>query len=312
MRDTLIGMFFDAHAHAQFAAFDQDRKEVIDRALVRGVSMINVGTQRDTSRRAVEVANRYPEGIYASVGLHPIHTEKSFHDTVELDTFFGSANAEEEGRPVFSARAFTSRGEEFDSSYYRNLANDPKVVAIGECGLDYYRLGSKTKHKQMRAFEQQIQLAKEVNKPLMIHCRSAFSAFDDLIQILNHHLNPLRSDSPGVIHLFTGTKENARSLLDLGFSMTFGGVITFLRDYDEIIKMIPLDRIMSETDSPYATPAPYRGRRNEPAFIIEVVRKLAEIKRLSVEEMQETVWENARRVFGLSVRATSEHETSDR
>ena len=296
-RDTLVYMFFDAHAHAQFAAFDVDRKEVIDRALALGVWMINVGSQKDTSRRAVEVVDGYSEGIYASVGLHPIHTETSYHDAAELDSSFGSEKGGQDESRVTSLRAFRGRGEEFDYSYYRNLANDPKVVAIGECGLDYYRLGSDTKYKQMRAFEQQIQLAKEVNKPLMIHCRNAFN---DLIQTLIRHSNLLRSDSPGVIHFFTGTLEDAKSLLDLGFSMTFGGAITFLRDYDEVIQMIPLERILSETDAPFVAPVPYRGRRNEPAFVIEVVRRLAEIRKLSIEAMEESIWENARRIFGFT------------
>jgi len=146
-------MFLDAHTHAQFAAFDKDWKEVIDRALAARVWVINVGTQKDTSRRAIEVARSYPEGVYASIGLHPIHTEKSYHDKQELGAPSESAGAIKTG-----AQEFESRGEEFDYDYYRTLASDPKVLTIGECGLDYYRLAGETKHRQRKAFEQQIEL----------------------------------------------------------------------------------------------------------------------------------------------------------
>ena len=169
----LAKMFFDAHTHAQFAAFDKDWKEVIDRALSAGVWMINVGTQKDTSRRAIEVARNYPEGVYASVGLHPIHTERSYHDKEELGVSSESASAMERENRDSMAQEFKSRGEEFDYNYYRKLAVGPEVLTIGECGLDYYRLSGETKDKQTKAFEQQIQLASDVKKPLMIHCRSA-------------------------------------------------------------------------------------------------------------------------------------------
>lgn len=169
--------FIDAHTHAQFAAFDVDREEVIERALQNNIRLVNVGTQRDTSRRAMELAHEYEEGMYATVGLHPIHTEKSYHDINEL-------GAGEE------AKGFTSRGEEFDYDCYKKLALDDKVVAIGECGLDYYRLGAETKAKQEAVFVGQIELAHEVGKPLMIHCRQAFS---DLIEILKSNISNLKT-----------------------------------------------------------------------------------------------------------------------
>ena len=288
--------FFDAHTHVQFAAYDADRKEVIERALKADVSFINVGTQADTSAAAVKLANEYTGGLYTSVGLHPVHTEKSFHDEQEL----GGGEA---------AEAFTSRGEEFDYDYYKKLALDPKTVAIGECGLDYYHLSEESKKRQKEIFIKQIELAHDVNKPLMIHCREAFG---DLIEILttNHSLlNPV----PGVVHFYSGTVEDTKKLLDLGFSFTFGGVITFppkadqpragggvvtfTRDYDEIIKMIPLNRILSETDAPYVAPAPYRGKRNEPSYVVETVKKLGEIKGIPVEEMAGRIFENARKTF---------------
>ena len=302
--------FFDAHTHTQFAAYDEDREFVIERALAVGVEMINVGTQKDTSLKAVELASKYENGVYAAVGLHPIHTEKSFHDEKELGL---PAQAGGDG----AAKEFTSRGEEFDYDYYKNLALNEKVVAIGECGLDYYRLTEATKEKQKENFLKQIELAKEVKKPLMIHCRNAFA---DLIKILAPNAYGL---APSIVHFFSGSKDDARELLDLGFSFTFGGVITFARpariatparnavstagwqsvaggDYDEVIKFIPADRILSETDAPYVAPAPYRGKRNEPAYVIEVVKKLAEIKGIEFEKAREQILENAKRIFKIN------------
>ena len=278
--------FFDAHAHVQFAAFTSDFHEVINRALECGVGMVNVGTQKDTSCRAVELAHNY-KNVYAAVGLHPIHTSKSYHDVQELGD-------------TSKAKGFTSRGEEFNHDYYKELALDPKVVAIGECGFDLYRSEQGRDREvqiemQKKAFIKQIELAGEVRKPLMIHCRSAFR---DLIETLNTKYRILNSP-PGIIHFFSGTKEDAKQLLDMGFYFTFGGVITFVRDYDEVIDMIPLDRILSETDAPYVTPAPHRGKRNEPLYVIEVAKKLAEVKNVSEEEMRVQVLKNAEQVFNI-------------
>ncbi len=276
---------FDAHAHVQFSAYDGDREAVIGRALAAGVRMVNVGTQLDTSRAAVALAEKY-EHVWAAVGLHPIHTARSFHDAQEL----GGGEA---------AKAFTSRGEMFDAAEYEKLARHPKVVAVGECGLDYFRFNDAEPRdaqiaKQKESFWEQIALASKVGKPLMIHCRNAFA---DLIEILKNNRTDLR---PGVVHFFSGAMDDARTLLDLGFSFTFGGVVTFARDYDGIIKFIPIDRILSETDAPYVAPVPYRGKRNEPAYVIETVKKLAEIKGLPFEEMAAKTVENARRIFSLS------------
>ena len=280
--------FFDAHTHAQFAAYDSDRPEVLARAHSSGVGMINIGTQKDTSRAALVFAHRH-ENVYAAVGLHPIHTSKSYHDSQEL----GGGEA---------AKGFTSRGEEFDYEYYKKLALDPKVVAIGECGLDYFRLGENREEqitKQKQAFAEQIKLAHDVKKPLMIHCRSAFP---DLIETLIFNSKFLIPDNPGIIHFFTGTVHDAKRLLDLGFCFTFGGVITFVRDYDEAIKTIPPEKILSETDAPLVTPVPYRGKRNEPAYVVEVVKKLAEIKNIPEEEMRTRILENAERVFSIKLK----------
>lgn len=284
--------FFDAHAHVQFSAYENDRDEVMVRAREAGVWMINVGTQRDTSRAGVELAEKYEEGVYAAIGLHPIHTGKSFHDADELGGGDG-------------AKAFTSRGEAFDIERYRPLALHEKTVAIGECGLDYFRFSDDEPRadqvrKQKEAFIAQIELARQIKKPLMIHCRDAFA---DLIEILKFYEKKFDT-APGVVHFFTGTPDNARALLEFGFSFTFGGAVTFpprkgkaAGDYDEVIALIPPDRILSETDAPYVTPVPHRGKRNEPAYVVEVVKKLAELKHVSPEEMKSQIWENAKRIF---------------
>ena len=182
-------------------------------------------------------------------------------------------------------------------------------MGIGECGLDYYRatrdpssspalaghygagMRQATWKKQKNALELQIVLAREVSKPLMIHCRDAFG---DLIDILVACRMSLVA-RPGVIHFFSGIKDDARALSDLGFSFSFGGVITFTRDYDEVVKYIPLDRILLETDAPYVTPVPYRGKRNEPAYVVEVAKKMAEVRGVSSEEIATQTFANTKR-----------------
>ena len=288
--------FIDAHTHVQFAGFDADRAEVIRRAHAADVAMVNVGTQMDTSRAAVELAAKHPGGMmFAAVGLHPIHTSRSHHDVDEL------GGPDDEG----AAKAFVSRGERFNIDFYRELVRDPRTVAIGECGLDYYHFNDDEPRgeqvaRQKEAFLGQIDLSKESDKPLMIHCRDAF---DDLIDFLKPHAAAL---PPGVVHFFTGTSDDARRLLAMGFSFTFGGAITFpprkgmaQGAYDETIRLIPADRIMSETDAPYVAPAPYRGKRNEPAYVVHAVARLAEVKGMPVEEMKARIWENAKRIFKL-------------
>lgn len=272
--------FFDVHTHAQFAAYDVDRDAMLVRALSADTWMVNVGTQCDTSRLAIEIAKRRGEGVYATVGLHPIHTEKSHHDAKEL-------GADQE---------FTSRGEEFDFEYYKKLAEENVVVAIGECGLDYYRLDEGTKEKQYVTLRGHIEVAHEVGKPLMIHCRNAF---DDLIPLLKSERKNMLPEDPGIIHFFTGTVDHARALLELGFSFSFGGVTTFTRDYDEVVRFISRDNILSETDAPYVTPTPHRGKRNEPVYVKHVVEQIAKIRSEDFEQMRHMLVDNALRVLRL-------------
>jgi TatD DNase family protein len=280
--------YIDIHSHVNFKAFDEDRDAVIQHALDNDTWVINVGTQFDTSTQAVEIAQKYKEGVYAIIGLHPIHTGASFHDEKELG----------EG-----GKEFTSRGEIFDKEKYRTLALDPKVVAIGECGLDYYRCTPETIQKQKEAFIAQIELANEVGKPLMLHIRNnpesrEFDAYADALALLKEHqVHPANGGARGDVHFFAGNWDDAQGYLDFGFTLSFTGVITFARNYNEVIRNTPLDMLMSETDSPYVTPVPYRGKRNEPVYVSEVVKKIAEIKGLPLEEVAQQIIRNAQRVF---------------
>jgi TatD DNase family protein len=271
--------YFDAHTHVQFAAFDDDRDAVVRRSLEAGVGMNVVGTQEDTSRAAIDLANKY-DGVWATIGLHPVHTSKSHHDEQELG----------EG-----GKAFTSRGEAFDMAKYEVMAREEKVIAIGECGLDYYRLEADTKKLQKDIFEAQIELANKVGKPLMLHIREAY---EDSIDILKNH-RPAGVQSPGDVHFFAGSWDIAKQFLDLGFTLSFTGVVTFTHDYDEVVRNTPLDMILSETDAPYVTPVPHRGKRNEPIYIPDIVRKIAEIKNLDEEQTRAQLMQNVSRVFSL-------------
>lgn len=273
--------YFDAHTHPTFVAYDADREEVFARAAEHGVGMNIVGTQYDTSKAAV-VAAQGRENVWASIGLHPIHTSKSYHDAQEL----GEGNKE-----------FTSRGERFDISNYEEIGRDSKVIAIGECGLDYYRVDKDTKSVQEDAFVQQIELANRLGKPLMLHIRASQGsqdAYDDALEIVNAHAKVV-----GDVHFFAGSWETAQKWLDRGFTLSFTGVLTFTHDYDETVQHAPLDMLLTETDAPYVTPVPFRGQRNEPRHVAEVVRAIARIRNVQEETVRGQVLENARRLFGI-------------
>ena len=274
--------YIDIHSHVNFKAFKEDGDAVIKRALDNDTWVINVGSQFSTSKRAVEIANKYEQGVYAIVGLHPIHLEESYHDEEET-----------------GGEGFKTRVEEFNKDAYRELLKDPKVVAIGECGLDYFHCSSETIEKQKKTLKEQVSLAEETGKPLMLHIRnnpkeSSLNAYKDVLEILKEF-----PKTKGDVHFFAGSLEDAKAFLDFGFTLSFTGVITFTHDYDEIIRNTPLDMIMSETDSPYVAPVPYRGKRNEPIYVKEIVKKIAEIKNLSETEVAEAIIVNAKRVFGI-------------
>jgi len=279
--------YADIHTHINLSAFKDDRDEVTKRALEAGVAHINVGTSLATSRRAVELAQLY-EGVYAAVGLHPVHTAEADHGEEEVG---------EGGKP------FRSHEEVVDHDALKVLASDPKVVAIGECGLDYFHTTPESEAKQREAFRAQIALANELNKPLMLHIRngkdSARNAYADAVEILKAEAKVL-----GNSHFFAGSVEDAKRFFDIGYTVSFTGVVTFTRDYDEVVRYAPVDMLHAETDAPYVTPVPYRGSRNEPAYVVEVVKKLAEIKGLEAEAFAAQLMENAGRIFGIRGSAT--------
>lgn len=272
--------YFDTHAHPQFPAFDPDRAPMLERARRAGVAgMIAVGTRRDTSEAAVRLAGDYPGFVWAAAGFHPSHAGPEEHfDQSEL---------------------CAPGGEEFVPDEFRALISRPEVAAVGECGLDYYRIGnrgSEIKKAQEEIFRGHIDLAKEAGKPLVIHCRNAF---DDLARILSAEKLRLTPRGNGVVHFFSGSWEDAKMLLHLGFALGFGGVVTFARAYDEALSNAPLSSILLETDAPYVAPVPYRGRRNEPAYIADTAKKIAEFRGADAEEVALITTANARRIFGI-------------
>jgi len=274
--------FIDIHSHLNFAAYDTDREAVLSRMNESGVGTILVGTQKDTSVRAVELAQKH-DNLYAIVGIHPIHTDVCHHDAEEL----GGDETKE----------FTSRGEVFDYDFYKKLAMQPKVVGIGETGLDFYHITEGGEEKQRNAFVSQIKLAKELKKPLMLHLRSGNGrdAYDEALEILKKYKGEVFGDA----HFFAGTIEQAKAFIELGFTVSFTGVITFAKQYKEVVEAVPLDMMHAETDSPYVSPEPYRGKRNEPTHVIQVVKKIAEIKNLPLEEVSLRLLKNAQRVWGV-------------
>ena len=249
--------------------------------------MICVGTQASTSESAIKLAEKNPNDIWATVGFHPNHlAEEWYYDKKEQ-----SADSP----------------EKFDIDRLRELAENPKVVAIGECGLDYYRLPANNqelitnnKKRQRDVFSQQIQLALSSTKALMIHSRPS-KGTDDAYEDTLNLVASFKALPPAVAHFYVGSLAITKRLLDAGFYFTFGGVITFSRDYDEILKYIPLDRILLETDAPYVAPALYRGRRNEPAYIVETAKALAQIKNVSFEEVSQQTTVNALKNFRISI-----------
>ncbi len=279
--------FIDTHAHINFKSFQDDGDEVITRALSEKTGMILVGAEYKTSKRALEYANRYEGGVYASVGLHPLHLEKIVAD-----------EGDEGG--------FETRGEVFSRDNYEKLSNFEKVVAIGEIGLDYYHIKlsadiERIKQKQKQVFYEQLLLARELDLPVIIHCRIAHI---DLLALLkkfkekNRDLVP--KDRPwGVVHCFSGDEDLAWEYFNLGLMISFTGLITFSKQWDDLIRKMPSDKFMIETDCPFMTPEPYRGHRNEPVLVKHVAERVAEIRKTDLEKIAEISTNNARHFFEI-------------
>lgn len=258
----------DTHCHLNFDSYDDDRQAVISRAAEAGVTrVVNPAVDLDTSRAVVELA-RQQSGVYAAVGIHP--NDAAAFSEADIDTLAA-------------------------------LADSPKVVAIGEIGLDYY-WDKSPKDMQFRAFEAQLALAQRLGLPVIIHNRDAS---EDTMRILETWANGLPDDlkvRPGVLHSFSGSPAIAERALSAGFYLGFTGPITY-KKADEtraIAARIPLDRLLVETDGPFLTPIPYRGKRNEPAYIPYIVERLAALHLVSADEMARMTTENAERLFNLS------------
>ncbi len=275
-------MLIDTHAHVNFSAYKNDADEVIKKSLDNDVWMINIGSQYETSKKAVEITEKYSQGVYAAVGLHPIH----------LNTGLVKIKFDEE------ESSFNSREEDFNYEEYRELAKSEKVVAIGEIGLDYY-YKPKTKkklelfkEKQKETFLNQLKLAKDLDLPVIFHCRMAHNDLIGAIKEFN------TSKIRGVVHCFTGTWEQAGEYLKMGFYLGFNGIIYKL-DLKEIIQKTPLEKILIETDCPYLTPPSAGVKRNEPVYVRYIAEEIAEIKKVSYEKVAKITTENAKTLFKI-------------
>lgn len=250
---------FDSHCHLYFPQFDQDREAVLARMEAERTGAVVIGTDLSTSRAALALAKERPF-LWAAVGLHP------------------------NDNPA----------EQFDADAFEALARDERVVAIGECGLDYFRSGGTPEEKmaQMARFEAHVALAERVGKTLVIHCRNAH---EDMLEALAR----LKPTVPVVIHFFTGSAELAERYLALGCYLSFPGPITYTDMYDASIKACPTDRLLTETDAPFAAPVPFRGKRNEPAYVEHVAAKIAALKGESLEAVLTAASRNAVAAFRL-------------
>ncbi len=257
--------YIDVHAHLNFDAFKDDRYDVLERTLDSNTWVINVGTDLALSKSAVEIAEKYEKGVYAIVGLHPTHV---------LD-------------------------EEFDYAEFEKLVAHPKTVGVGETGIDVFRVPDgynttegkkKVFEKQVEVFKKHIELAVKYDKPIMIHARGSYG---EILEILERDFISQGIKLRGDVHFFAGTVEEAKGFINIGFTVSFTGVITFADDYKKVIDFVPLDKMLSETDCPFVAPSPFRGQRNEPLHVREVVKKIAEIKNVDVEIVKKALIDNA-------------------
>lgn len=283
-------MYIDTHCHLNFKDFKDDYQQVVERALSNQVEMIVVGSEIKTSARAVSLAQEFNKGVYSAVGLHPIHLE---------DILVRS----DDGNNKYE---FRSKKEEYQESAYLDLikSGGKKLVAVGEIGLDYYHINAQSeaeikrvKGLQQEVFYKQLELAKKSELPAIIHCREAH---DDLFSVLKdfYSKNSFKKEW-GVIHCFSGNLEQAKKYWDLGLLISFTGLISFVNQWDSLIEKAPLDKIMIETDAPYLSPFPYRGQRNEPSYVIQVAKKIAEIKKQDLNSIAENILKTSKNFFQI-------------
>lgn len=279
--------FIDTHAHLNLSTFDEDVVAVTTACKEEGVVVFNVGTKESTSEKAVELATKF-DNCYAIIGLHPIQTVPGYHDVEET----GQGN-----------KPFASKGESFEADFYENLAKQKKVIGIGECGFDYWHCPKETFSIQEENFIAQIEFANKHNLPLMIHTRgpkpgeespTGRSVYIDVYETLKQY-----AKVPFNVHFYAGTINEAENFFSLGGTISFTGVITFAKEYAEIIKAVPLEKIHGETDCPYVAPVPHRGKRAEPWMVQEVYKKIAEIRNQDEELVRNQLVENAINFYKL-------------
>jgi TatD DNase family protein len=254
--------YFDIHSHLHDPVFDADRADVLARMRKGKVSTITIGTDMVSSKQASLLAEQ-EESVFASIGIHP----RDNQDAV------------------------------FDEATLMALAQKKKTVAIGECGLDYFGgVDESEKKRQQELFEQHINLALVSNLPLMLHVRDAY---DDTLAILEERAREEGERLRGNVHFFAGDRLIARRFFDMGFTVSFTGVITFTHDYDDVVSYAPSTMIMAETDAPYVAPVPFRGKRNEPVFVREVYARIAALRGESEEDIQKHMSNTVARMFAL-------------
>lgn len=277
-------MLIDTHAHLNFNAFKDDFSKVIDLCLENNIWVVNIGSKYENSKKAIEMAESYDQGVYAVIGLHPVNLDtglvKMKHDSVESNS--------------------QSKEADFDYDRYKKLTSSGKAIAIGETGLDYYWRPKTTrkkelfKGKQRDLFLKHLKLAKELGLPVVLHCRMAHQ---DLIEILqDSEVRPQRA----VAHSFVGDLGQLQKYLEFGYYIGYNGII-FKKiegiNFEELIKETPLDRLLIETDSPYLSPL--AEERNTPLNLEHIVKRIAEIKGKSFEEISEITTKNARELFKI-------------
>ncbi|MBU1963477.1 TatD family hydrolase, partial [Patescibacteria group bacterium] len=268
-------MLIDTHAHVNFKAFNADYADVLNRAMKENIWTINVGSQMETSEQAVKIANEFKEGVYALVGFHPLHV----------------MNHMDEEKP-----------ENFDPKRLEELLQDKKTVGIGETGLDFFRLPKDRENEimkmQKQVFAQHLELAKQYDYPVTVHCRDERDeaiAYREILEVLDDY-----KDVKAVIHCFSEDWEIAEKYLKAGLMISFTGICTFRKKAEavqDVAKRIPLDRLMLETDCPYLSPEPVRGKTNEPVYVEYVAKKVAELKGITFEEVAEQTTKNAKEFF---------------
>lgn len=299
--------YIDIHAHAYETYFGEDTKDIIERAEHNKVAIINIGTNIETSRLCVLTAEQYTDvhpHLYSIVGIHP-SVVSDFFDNGKDEGVDGDSNKKINVDEIRSSIA--SNLNELDILIGRHLfrkAGRGKIVGIGECGIDLFRVTPEKKgvifELQKELFIGQIELARKYDLPLMIHARESYN---EILTILDENFILKGLELRGNIHFFAGTDEEARMFLERGFTVSFTGVITFASQYDEVLRALPTDKVMSETDCPYVAPSPYRGKRNEPSYVIEVVKKMAEIRGQEIETLMPILLSNAEKMFGFNLQS---------